>query len=192
MLSIAIRLTTQWKRESRLGVDDCVIAISGIASIPTLVIAFRTTNLGVGKDIWFVYPNATEILKLWYVGEITYLPVVAITRLSIYMFYLRIFSANTTFRRWVYVLIVLNGTAAVLFFFLCLFQCQPISYAWTLWDGQHQGKCMNVRALGVASGFVNVVFDFVTLVLPMPILVNLNMRIGRKIQVIAMFCVGAL
>ncbi|KIV92878.1 hypothetical protein PV10_04142 [Exophiala mesophila] len=191
LISVAIRLTTQWTRESRFGVDDCLIAIAFIASIPTIAIAFRTTELGVGKDIWIVYANATEILKLWYVGIITYLPVVVITRMSIYVFYLRIFSASTTFRRWVYVLMILNVLAAVLFVFLGIFQCRPISYAWTLWDGQHRGKCLNVRALGVSSGFVNVVFDFVTLVLPMPILLNLNMRIGRKIQVIAMFCVGA-
>lgn len=192
ILSVGIRLATQWSREWKIGIDDCLITISGIASVGTLVVALRTTSLGVGRDLWFVYPNATTILKIWLVGEITYLPIVAITRTSIYFFYLRIFSANLTFRRWVYVFITLNILAATLFFFLCFFQCRPISFSWDFWDGQHQGTCLNVRALVLASGFVNVIFDFSTLLLPMPILLKLNMRIGRKIQVIAMFCVGAL
>ena len=110
---------------------------------------------------------------------------------SILHFYLRIFP-DRTFRR--ITLIVMTINFILLFGFVCMviFQCSPISLAWTGWDGSGEGKCTDVNAMGWAGAGVTLVFDLVVTILPLKQLYQLNLNWRRKLQLLAMFGVGTL
>lgn len=68
--------------------------------------------------------------------------------------------------------------------------CQPLSYFWHVWDGEHIGTCINHQHLLWAHASTNIFFDLVIIVLPMPTLLRLNMNWPKKIWICLMFAVG--
>ncbi|RDW60685.1 hypothetical protein BP6252_12068 [Coleophoma cylindrospora] len=73
---------------------------------------------------------------------------------------------------------------------ISVFQCQPIAGAWEQWDGTWEGTCNNINLQGWASAVINIIFDVITLSLPLVPLWKLNMALRKKIQVMIMFSVG--
>jgi hypothetical protein len=112
-------------------------------------------------------------------------------RESILCLYLRIFPQRT-FRRFVYAIMGVNtayGTALIL---VSIFQCIPVHAAWTGWDGTVQARCVDVNAVGWASGAINIALDVGVLLLPLPGLTKLVMPWERKIYILLIFGLGSL
>lgn len=72
------------------------------------------------------------------------------------------------------------------------FQCQPISYFWESWDGEHSGHCFNINALAWAHSALNIALDFWMLYLPATQIWSLQMKLKKKLGVILMFGIGIL
>jgi len=62
------------------------------------------------------------------------------TKMSIVLFYLRIFpsTVSTTFRKICWILVGLFIAMPTAFALATAFQCNPVSFSWTGWDGQHE------------------------------------------------------
>ena len=73
-----------------------------------------------------------------------------------------------------------------------MFQCWPISYAWTSFTGEGKGKCINLRALAWASAAGNISLDIAVIGLPIPSILDLTLTWKKKMQIISMFAVGLL
>jgi hypothetical protein len=71
-------------------------------------------------------------------------------------------------------------------------QCIPISLAWTRWDGEHHGRCIDLNADAWTSAAFNILLDLVVIALPMRELKNLAMSHRRKFGVMLMFLGGLL
>lgn len=120
-----------------------------------------------------------------------YLSSIALTKISILLFYLRIFP-NPLFRKLVWVAIMycvgyILGTVIPL-----VFQCDPIDHAWTRWDNEHPGKCINLNLLGWMTAALNIVGDLMTIILPLHELSKLAMGRRKKAGVMLMFLGGGL
>jgi hypothetical protein len=113
------------------------------------------------------------------------------TKVSILCFYLRIFPGRR-FRRIVYVTIAGNILYGIAFILLSILQCIPVQAAWTRWDGTVQARCIDANALGWACAVINITFDIIILILPLPALAKLAMSWERKVHVFLMFGLGAL
>lgn len=78
------------------------------------------------------------------------------------------------------------------FLFAFAFQCSPISFNWTGWDGEHEGKCVQTNTLVVTAAALNIVLDAWVIALPLPRVLKLQASITTKLQVMFMFSVGFL
>lgn len=150
------------------------------------------TQLGLGSDISAVdQDNITPLFKL----VLSFFQVYGICRIiircSIILFYIRIFTLTRASK-------VLWGTFAVnliiwiTWFFISIFQCRPLSYFWTQWDGQHSGSCMSANFVAWSGGGVDLAQDLFILVLPFPYLRHLRLPTRKKVATSIMFAVGAL
>lgn len=95
-------------------------------------------------------------VQLFYIDQYIYQAVIALTKISIVLLYLRIFpkSVSRPFAYTSWALIVALVVYGGGFIIYCAFQCAPISYFWTQWDGEHQGRCSNFQlAVYLNSGF---------------------------------------
>lgn len=70
--------------------------------------------------------------------------------------------------------------------------CQPITYSWTQWDGEHSGTCKNVNAIAFSNGAISIALDCIIVALPASIVWKLQLGLKKKIGVILMLGVGAL
>jgi hypothetical protein len=133
----------------------------------------------------------THIIQFYFIGENFYLAALALTRISILCFYLRIFP-DKSFRRIIFVAIALCAAYGIAFVAATIFQCSPVSYAWHIWDGEHFGSCNNVNLQGWLSAIFIMLLDIMTIVLPLRQLYRLHMSWKKKVMLIFMFCLGFL
>jgi len=142
---------------------------------------------GLGRDIWTLNDNQiTNVLYYYYLGEISYVVGLGISKIAILSFYLRVFPAKE-FRMKIYAVMGLAIAYTIAFSFATVFQCIPVSTAWNQWDGLHKGKCNNVHRQGWVAGAINIVLDTLVMILPMN---NLNMKLKQKLMVMSIVSVG--
>ncbi|KAF2654178.1 hypothetical protein K491DRAFT_601347 [Lophiostoma macrostomum CBS 122681] len=174
-----------------LGLDDYFILLTLVCGVPQTIITDRgTTANGLGKDIWTLKPTqVTNFIRAFYVMEVLYFAIVAILKLSLLFFYHRIFPGANV-RRVIWGTIAFDVLFGVAFVVVAIFQCRPIGYYWTSWDGQHSGTCININALGWSNAAISITLDLWMLAIPLSQLVHLKLAWKKKVGVGLMFCVG--
>jgi len=114
-------------------------------------------------------------------------------RASIILFYLRVFPAGKNNRTGtiLFYTMIMNVVYNLSFFFAVVFQCNPVSSFWTLWENLDDGhKCANVNALAWVAAITGIIFDVWLLALPFPQLLALNLHWKKKVMGAMMFSVG--
>ena len=134
-------------------------------------------------------PNVIKFLKLQFIFEIVYCFCVAITKFSILLLYRRIFRLDS-FKKWLVGVAIFVFLWAVSTIFAAIFQCMPIRLAWQK-DLGH-GKCVDLAALVVSTGVLNMLTDIIILIIPMPIVWSLKISNRQKVAVSAIFLLGGL
>ena len=119
----------------------------------------------------------------------TYYGGTAFVKLSILVFYRRIFPVNvlriTTF--------LLIGIITIWWIALTLttiLSCTPVDYNWDV--TQPDGRCLNGRNFSVAFSVPIIVTDLFVLVLPLPVVWRLQLQSKRKIALSIIFSLGTL
>ncbi|KAI4729851.1 hypothetical protein E4T49_02153 [Aureobasidium sp. EXF-10728] len=183
---------------SKWGLDDWTLSLAmvilqfgySLFIIPLTICAYALNQIGMGKDMWFVsFDHITKILEIFYFTELLYLTAIGLTKISMLLFYLRIFP-DWKLRRAIYGMIGACLVYIVVFVTVTALQCIPVNQAWLKWDGEHKGKCLNLNADGWASASLNIILDLIVIVLPMKQLTSLKMSWVRKLGVVAMFLGG--
>ncbi|KAL4863044.1 hypothetical protein BDV12DRAFT_202472 [Aspergillus spectabilis] len=76
----------------------------------------------------------------------------------------------------------------IVYTFLFLFRCNPISKNWDITITT--GTCIDTRTIMTVPSVANIVMDILTLLLPIPIIMRLNMRLAQRISVVLIFSSG--
>ncbi|KAF5020017.1 hypothetical protein F66182_7953 [Fusarium sp. NRRL 66182] len=174
-----------------LGLDDWFILLTILVGIPCMAInGHGLAPNGMGKDVWTLTPEQiTRFGMFFHTMAALYFGLMTLLKLSMLFFYLRIFPTASVRK-------VLWGTVAftccfgIVYVFVAIFQCQPISYFWTKWDGEHKGRCANINAVTWSNASINIALDFYILAIPLSQLRALNLDWRKKIGVGMMFSVG--
>ncbi|KAF2762872.1 hypothetical protein EJ05DRAFT_530043 [Pseudovirgaria hyperparasitica] len=175
-----------------LGWDDWTVIVGALSVIPTAVIlVYGTSAHGMGKDIWTLEPEQiTKSIKFSYHLTWLYFVQIAMQKLSLIFFYLRIFPSQGV-QRLLWTSIMFCTVWGLAYFLTAIFQCQPISHFWDGWDGLHKGKCINTTPLATSHGVMSIALDLWILGIPLWQLRTLNINWKKKIGVGIMFCVGS-
>ncbi|VTT58049.1 unnamed protein product [Fusarium fujikuroi] len=165
------------------GHDDSLILAALLATL--------VTSKGLGLDIWFVDEDNIRIfLILIFASELSYATSLALVKLSILAFFLRIFP-DQRFRiivRWTTIFILVM---CPLYLALILAQRRPLDLFWNGWrDKNPRGVILSGNLIGITHGTWNVALDIWMMILPMTQLLKIGIKLKKKIGVIAMFGVG--
>ncbi|KAK0661926.1 hypothetical protein DIS24_g2275 [Lasiodiplodia hormozganensis] len=190
-LAIAIRLYTRYFINlGGLNWDDWSTVVTAAFLAPLTAGAILLAKNGLGKDTWTLpLKSITETLWIFYVQEHLYIICTVLVKLSLLLFYLRIFP-DATFRKIVWATLVFALCFGFSALFAFAFQCSPVKHAWHVWDEEHPGTCVNINALVLTAAALNTCADFWIIVLPIPGVVKLQSSLRMKLQVIPMFCTG--
>ncbi|KAJ0109478.1 uncharacterized protein J7T55_000404 [Diaporthe amygdali] len=171
--------------------DDWMNFVSMAFCIALSIAAFQGLKAnGYGKDIWAVpTEDISEFLKSYYVATAMYVGARCFTRVSIILFYLRIFTVTETRRKIIWTLVgeIIISLAFVL---TIMFQCTPISYYWTKWDLQHTGHCIDTYRFMLIGWSILIATDFWVMWLPLPMVARLQLSLRKKLLISVMFATG--
>lgn len=176
-----------WTTPTDRGSFDVQILVTGVVGA-----AFFTLRNGLGRNIWVLTPvQITTFLKVYWTFEMLYTVTLGTIKISICFLYLRLFPGEK-FRRLVWATLIFNLFVLVAFSFSSVFQCRPLSYFWSGWDGEQKGTCDNINAAAWAHAVINIVLDVWMLGLPASQVWRLNVPMRKKIEILAMFGFGIL
>ncbi|KAI1845049.1 hypothetical protein JX265_008366 [Neoarthrinium moseri] len=172
--------------------DDWFILITLLSGIPSTVInTEKVIPSGLGKDIWTLTPaQITDFGMYFYVMMALYFLQVTLLKMSLLFFYVRIFP-DRMIKRLIWGTVAFNACFGLFFVLISIFQCQPISFYWTKWDGEHEGKCLSINGIAWSNAAVSIALDIWMLGIPLSQLRTLHMHWKKKIGVALMFIVGA-
>ena len=133
----------------------------------------------------YTFVQLTEVITT------TYIVVVSITKLSIFLQFVRIFipyRGNCSYYL-IQVLIWSNILVFSALMLLSIFACTPRS---KIWEPRLPGKCINKTSFWVSLSCIYLISDVFILVLPINWVSNLQMPSKRKFSISAVFALGTL
>ncbi|KAF7514988.1 hypothetical protein G7054_g14831 [Neopestalotiopsis clavispora] len=172
-------------------VDDYLMFVVLTLYLPFTVVGQYARLTAFGVDIWTESTSTvTTALKLFFIDESFYLALLALCKLVMLCFFLRIFP-NRWFRITVYVAIGFVASAGVVLVFLQIFQCVPLDFNWEGWKGTFGShKCLNVNALTYTAASISIFQDVCLLLLPLPLTLTLHTSRRNKLNIVVMFSLG--
>jgi hypothetical protein len=109
-------------------------------------------------------------------------------KIAILVMYCRIFALRS-FKIGAYVISTITILWSLVFLFVCIFQCDPVSRAW---NSTIPGTCLNLRAIFIGNAIPNIVTDAAILVMPMRQVWKLQIRLIQRISLSIIFLLGCL
>ncbi|KAL3479194.1 hypothetical protein BJX99DRAFT_268605 [Aspergillus californicus] len=193
LIALAIVLLRLYTRvfltAARFQIDDVFVCCAVVCSIILIPISFKIMQTGVGLHIWDVtMAQYNPGLGIWtLVATIFYAWAVILSKLSILAFYLRL-SPQPWFRTLTFTLMGIASCYVLIYTFLFTFRCNPIAQNWDVTITS--GKCINTRTIMTVLSVANIIMDILTLLLPIPVIMRLNMRLAQRISVVLIFSSG--
>ncbi|KAI0537841.1 50S ribosomal protein L36e [Xylaria digitata] len=189
IVTVAMRVIDALPNRSLQPADICAI-LALVTAIPLGVLELIMSSLGFGKDIWTLTPShITRIVRFTWATELLYFILLVFTKVSLLLFYLRVFPSQM-FQRVCYITMGVVIASGIAFTLTAIFYCTPISYIWTGWARETEGHCLNFNAFAWSHAVTSIVQDLWIIALPLPSLINLQLGTRRKVHLILMFSVG--
>ncbi|KAI1415377.1 hypothetical protein F5Y13DRAFT_187481 [Hypoxylon sp. FL1857] len=191
-LSTAVLAARFWIRlriqRIHLAVDDWTIIASWLVTVAQTIDDGFQTKYGLGMHIADLPPGADIVManKLSYANQPIYYTSVSLTKISILLFYFRLFPHNA-YHIFLWAMMVFVGLTGLICSVVSIFQCSPVHKAW---DVHVPGVCFNRPAFFFSNASLNIFQDLVIYLLPSPILWKVNIPAKQRIALIGIFVVG--
>lgn len=188
-ISVILRLLGRRVSAAKYGVDDFLIVVALVLTYGLNINEIIAVHYGFGRHQLMLSLNYISkfLLNDWTI-QIIFACAISVTRLSLLMFYHRIFPV----KRFTIVAII---TGCILiawwisFIFAILFSCYPIE---SYWNKALIGHCVNEHTLSWGVTGSELATNLIMLVLPIPWLWDLRLVWTKKLALIGLFMLGCL
>ena len=146
-------------------------------------------------------PPATLIVlfKILFAENLIWAFTIPIIKLSILLFYRRIFTTNERWFRWATIIMIAETIAwMIATAILSIMNCNPVYYFWQQpylflkMKTPSEGSCLDFARVQIPPSALNTAGDIILLFLPVPHLLKLQMPWRRKLAVFFYFTLGGL
>ncbi|KAI3317895.1 hypothetical protein HD806DRAFT_355400 [Xylariaceae sp. AK1471] len=180
--------------QRHIGIEDWLLLPAWVIEIGLCAnVICSVVYGGVGRHEAYVLAFEPHALMSWaqtlFVTEVIYGIVFPIEKTTILLLYLRLFRIHRWFRFTTYFLIAyiwLWGISEVL---VAIFQCQPIAYQW---NKALDGSCIDQLGYYRWVSVPNVVHDVFMLIIPIPVVWNLQVELRQKLALTFVFLIGSI
>ncbi|KAF2811144.1 uncharacterized protein BDZ99DRAFT_344380, partial [Mytilinidion resinicola] len=192
---VCLRFVSRRMKKAPWGWDDAFIVAAAIFSFGVIASCLVDVYAGgVGYHVVAVAKNTPWKLKTWakftFIIPLTYLPAIAMPKLSILCLYLRIFS-EPIHRAvcWITAgLIVANCIGSMVPAFVI---CVPLEFLWNQ-NLPGGGHCIDIDAWYRWSSLMNILTDLIMLGLPIPVIIKLHVSRNVKVGLAITFATGSI
>ncbi|KAL4995028.1 hypothetical protein BDV10DRAFT_141864 [Aspergillus recurvatus] len=186
-VAVSLRLLARYERKQKLWWDDWMIIWSMGWNFIVVAFIFLMYHSGMGLHAdTLATENVVLVAKFLVVAEVLYVYNLVWTKMSILLFYYRIFRFPY-FKRWAYVISTFIVLWVICITFLFIFICVPVQ---KLWYPQLPGHCINQVATWIANAISTIASDLAILMLPIPQVWGLQLRSSEKMALTFAFGLG--
>ncbi|KAM0818047.1 hypothetical protein AB5N19_03854 [Seiridium cardinale] len=191
LICLLVRLVARYMMAGKMEMDDWVVFVLSFFFVTFMVLGNYVRITAIGYDVWDLDVSTIKTaLKIFFIDELFYTIVLALCRVSLLFFLIRVFSVPT-FQKICWIVIGWVVLSAIIIILMTLFQCWPINYNWEGVFGDFGAhKCLDVNALAYAAAGMGIAQDLTILLLPLPIIAQLNMSFKKRLQTLFMFSLG--
>ncbi|KAE8150334.1 hypothetical protein BDV25DRAFT_154543 [Aspergillus avenaceus] len=188
VLSLLLRTWTRLFVVRSFRWDDSLMIMAMLLSCAMTGITVDMLNFGLGKHMWDIPATYVSpwFLRRNVIAAILYCAATGFTKVSVLIFYLRIFPSRN-FHIAVWVLVFIAAGYSVASVLANILSCTPVDKAWY---PMKAGHCMNRPVFYFANAGLGIFTDFATVVVPVPWLRRLQMPIRQKIAVSCILAMG--
>ncbi|CAJ2500259.1 Uu.00g031120.m01.CDS01 [Anthostomella pinea] len=187
---VAMRLMARVLMALPLWWDDFANSGAMLLCLAYTVYAIKIKDGGSGIDLWAVpLDNISDLLAGYYVLPVLYTIARLLNRVSIILFYIRVFRTSQSeplLWKTLYGSIVMSMPLVL----VAIFECTPVSFYWLGWDGESSGHCIDRKSFLWAVWVILLLYDFWILGVPMPSVAKLQLSLRKKVLVAIMFSTG--
>ncbi|KAK8139364.1 hypothetical protein PG984_002744 [Apiospora sp. TS-2023a] len=190
-LCVFARLAIRYKFRS-FGADDCAIIPAVVLFLAWCIMAsYLCLNVGVGKPLWEITVAQYE---MWLKGQVAsmwlYPAMSASIRISVLLFFRRIFGRDRVTNKSILILLGLQGAYIVVFSIVPVFGCGNVAedlhfYVWA-------SRCSLIYFGNTQTALytVSLAFDVVLFTLPFYPMFKLQMNKENRVKVLIIFTFG--
>ncbi|OBR14431.1 Pth11-like integral membrane protein [Colletotrichum higginsianum IMI 349063] len=191
-LAVVLRLMARYLQGHNLKADDWAIIASLILVGATVGLSIAGGAQGAGNHVWSFTPlGLTRVFKILYAYTFVYGSACAATKISILLFYQRIFVSNIpSFKISLILGYFLSITYPIVIWATMGNACKPLPFYWNQFVGE-QGTCLDLNTFYLALGIINMINDIIVLVIPIPQVLKLQMSGRRKLAVCSIMLLGS-
>ncbi|KAH7398380.1 hypothetical protein BKA66DRAFT_201402 [Pyrenochaeta sp. MPI-SDFR-AT-0127] len=191
----ALRVYVRARIVKAFGYDDAWMVFALLAHIMFVGSAIGGIRWGTGRHMnTLSNDDIFKAMRYWWLCYIGYCWTMIAAKISIGLFLLRV--TVKAIHKWIiYIAMGLTVLTGLVFFFVTLLQCTPISYFWN--KKLEKGWCVDIDviiALTFLYSAISVICDFTFAILPMFLVWGLNMSVRTRlvlIPILGMACVAS-
>ncbi|KAL9027317.1 MAG: hypothetical protein Q9196_004142 [Gyalolechia fulgens] len=185
---MALRVYTKVRIIKVFGLEDWTIIVAYLCTLFLSIDCLVQQKYGNGIHEWDITIAKLVPYSKWAAASVVvFVPAVGLAKVAILLFYLRV-NPDRGFRTAVYVSLVLTTSYVVALSLAIFFQCDPVA---KFWNPFLSGNCLDSTRLYLANAVLNVIFDFVVLLVPVPMLRKLQVSTRQKWVIGALFSLGS-
>ncbi|KAL8648494.1 MAG: hypothetical protein Q9226_005971 [Calogaya cf. arnoldii] len=187
-VSLVLRLYTKVRIIRVWGLEDIAVTLGWMCTTVMMAIFWWGLSLGAGAHIWN--------MKLEFFGTYSKAasatislnpPASALPKIAILIYFLRL-NPKRSFRFGTLAVLFLTLAYMISFLLVQVFQCRPVE-KW--WKPLIAGKCTDITPVYIAVPVVNMCIDIFILLLPIPMLIQLQVNMRTKLALSAIFAVSS-
>ncbi|KAI0197609.1 hypothetical protein F4808DRAFT_438687 [Astrocystis sublimbata] len=176
------------------GLEDWLILPAWILQIGLCANAICSVKYGgVGRHEAYILKYEPAAFPRWaqtlFATELLYGLEFPIVKTTILLLYLRLFRIHRWFRLTTYVLIAYIWLWGISELTTTSVQCTPVAYQW---DKTIDGRCIDQLTYYRWISVPNVIHDVAMLILPLPMVWNLQIELRQKLALSAVFLIGSI
>jgi hypothetical protein len=122
--------------------------------------------------------------------DMVYLAGIMWAKISILILYAKVFYIRTRFRYFCYFMMFITFAYCTIFFFIYAFDCKPVYWNWHF-DPFHY-DCIDITHIKMATGAINILTDLIVVLMPLPLVMQLQLAKSQKIGLCLVFSTGFL
>ncbi|KAF3349266.1 Putative succinate-semialdehyde dehydrogenase [NADP+] [Verticillium dahliae VDG2] len=183
-----VRIWSRLKLRSGFGWDDWTILASFTCCMAVSVLMMASVHYGFGQHIFNIEKNNRIMaMKLFYVAQIFYKLTINLTKSSILLLYLRLFSLHRPFRITCIALLTVILLYCIATTASSIFQCTPIPRAW---NRSIPGTCISLTYNWYANAIFSISTDVAIILLPQRVIWKSQLPISHKRALMGVFGLG--
>ncbi|KAF1974362.1 hypothetical protein BU23DRAFT_434037, partial [Bimuria novae-zelandiae CBS 107.79] len=193
VIAYSLRVYVRIKMVKAFGRDDYLMGSAVIGFIAYATASMLGVHYGTGRHRQHLSVENYETARhCWWFCYLFYCCSMISSKLSIGFFLLRI--AVRKLHIWIIrAAMFISIVAGAAFFFVTLFQCNPISYFWN--TSTQDGTCVNIEviiALAYLYSVFSIISDFIFAILPAFLVMTLQLKRSTKVALIPLLAMGCI